>query len=51
MKKLSELKETKELFKTERDENGNKIKVPYEKTVTYQVNVISGWARFGHLFN
>lgn len=48
MKKISELKETKELFKTERDENGNKIKVPYEKTVTYQVNVISGWARFGH---
>jgi uncharacterized RDD family membrane protein YckC len=48
MKKISELKETKELFKTERDENGNKIKVPYEKTVTYNVNVISGWARFGH---
>jgi uncharacterized RDD family membrane protein YckC len=48
MKKLSELKETKELFRTERDENGNKIKVPYEKDFTYHVNVISGWARFGH---
>ena len=48
MKKLSELKESKELFNIETDENGNKIKVPYQKMVTYHVNVVSGWARFGH---
>lgn len=48
MKKLSELKESKELFRVETDENGNKIKVPYHKMVTYHVNVVSGWARFGH---
>lgn len=48
MKKITEIKIEKEMFKTEKDELGNRIKVPYMGKVNCQLNLVKGWARFGH---
>lgn len=48
MRKITELKEEKELFRSGKDENGRRIKIPYTANVTHHVAVVSGWARFGH---
>ncbi|MFN5147949.1 MAG: RDD family protein [Flavobacteriia bacterium] len=48
MKKITEIKIEKELFKSDKDEMGNRIKVPYLGKVNYQLKLVQGWARFGH---
>lgn len=48
MKKITEIKIEKEMFKSDKDEMGNRIKVPYIGKVNYQLKLVQGWARFGH---
>lgn len=47
-KKITEIYEEREFFKTERDQFGNRSREPYVATVKRPVKVISGGARFGH---
>lgn len=47
-KRITELYEEKEFFKTERDAFGNRTREPYTASIKRPVKVVSGGARFGH---
>lgn len=47
-KKITEIYEEREFFKTERDQFGNRTREPYTASVKRPVKVVSGGARFGH---
>lgn len=48
MKKITELYTKENLFRTEKDEFGNRKRVPYIAKIKREVNTVRGWARFGH---
>lgn len=47
-KKITELYEEREFFKTEKDVYGNRTREPYTASIKRPVKVVSGGARFGH---
>lgn len=48
MKKITDLVEEREYFKTERDAYGNRTREPYTASVKRPIQTVSGGARFGH---
>lgn len=48
MKKISELRITKQIMQTQRDSDGKEIKVQVPIETPFKVNTVHGGARFGH---
>jgi len=48
MKKITEIKVERELYKYENDENGNRVKVPYIAQVSYELKLVTGFKRLAH---
>ena len=48
MKKITDLVEERDYFKTERDSDGNRTREPYTALIKRPVQTVSGGARFGH---
>lgn len=45
---IENLTVTKTFYKRDRDAYGNRTKEPYQKKVKREVQVVTGWTRFGH---
>lgn len=45
---IEDLKETRTFYKRDRDASGKETKEPYQKKVKRNVQVVSGFTRFGH---
>ena len=47
-KTIEDLTETKTYYRNQKDAFGNRVREPYEAEIKRKINLVTGWARFGH---